>query len=59
MSERESSKLVTFTVTATKEQLGQLNKAWKGTDHMNRSQYVREIIMNYVNKKNNTQTNRY
>ena len=47
------------TVKFSSEEIKTINKAWKGTDHMNRSQYVREIIMNYVNKKNNTQTNRY
>lgn len=52
MSERESSRLVTFTVTATKEQLGLLNKAWKRDEKTyNRSDFIRAAINAYSGEK--------
>lgn len=52
MSERNPSGLVTFTVTATKEQLGQLNKAWKRDEKTyNRSDFIRAAINAYSGEK--------
>ena len=44
--------LRTFTVTLTKEQLEQLNAAWKKHPHIfNRSDFVREAINAYAGKQ--------
>lgn len=48
MCEIESQKLASFTVTATKEQIDRLNKAWKRDEQMyNRSDFIRAAINAY------------
>jgi len=53
MSETKSPRLNSFTVTASKEQLEQLNKAWKrkNDNSRNRSDFVRAAINAYSGER--------
>lgn len=52
MRKENPTGLVSFTVTATKEQLRQLNEAWKSDKKAyNRSDFIREAINVHSGKK--------